>query len=156
MLRHGLYKDPSGKKSRLYHIWEDMKNRCYNAKNKRYHSYGGRGITVCDEWKNDFKVFYDWAHLNGYSAELTIDRIDVNGSYEPTNCKWSTQKQQGNNRTTNRRIELNGVVKTVAQWCDYKGMPYYVLKNRLKRGWSIERALNTPAEKHHKRTKYAA
>jgi hypothetical protein len=149
---HGLYKDPvTGKKSRLYHIWEDMKNRCYNVKNRRYHSYGGRGIIVCEEWKNDYRSFYAWSKENGYADSLTIDRENVDGNYEPGNCRWATQKEQGNNRTNNRLVEWNGVTKTLMQWANDLGFDYHVLKNRLLRNWTIDRAFTTKTEKHTKR-----
>jgi hypothetical protein len=84
--------------SRIYQTWCDMKRRCFNTNCKNYRYYGLKGITVCDEWKNDFKVFYDWAMSNGYTDELTIDRIDVNGNYEPNNCRWITIQEQQNNK----------------------------------------------------------
>jgi hypothetical protein len=150
-LKHGLYQDPlTGKKSRLYHIWEDMKSRCNNVKNQRYKDYGGRGITVCDLWANDFKAFYDWAMANGYSDELTIDRENVNGIYEPGNCRWATQKEQSNNRTTNKMIEYNGETKTLMQWADDLGFEYHVLKNRLNRNWTVEKAFSTDTKKYSK------
>ena len=86
-LKHGM----AG--TRLYNIWDKMKSRCYKESNNRYNRYGGRGITVCNEWKNDFQAFYDWAIANGYNDELTIDRIDVNGNYEPSNCQWLTTSE---------------------------------------------------------------
>ena len=95
--KHGL------KKTRLYRIWSCMKARCFIEKSTNYHNYGGRGITVCDEWRHDFQAFYDWAVANGYSDELSIDRIDVNGNYEPSNCRWATAKEQ--NQNTRRSVK---------------------------------------------------
>ena len=85
-------------KTRLYGIWNHMKTRCYVKSYHAFRHYGGRGITVCDEWANDFQAFYDWAMSHGYRDDLSIDRIDVNGNYEPSNCRWATQKEQVSNR----------------------------------------------------------
>ena len=91
--------------SRLYIIWSSMKTRCYNGKSRAYKWYGGRGIKICDEWLNDFQAFYDWAMANGYKDDLTIDRIDVNGNYEPSNCRWITiSEQQKNKRQKEKNI----------------------------------------------------
>ena len=99
--------------SKLQRVWSGMKQRCYNPNNKSYHYYGGKGIKVCDEWKEDFQAFYDWAMSNGYKEGLTIDRIDVNGNYEPSNCRWVTQKQNNENR---RLVRLkNGQYASVKQ-----------------------------------------
>ena len=122
--------------------------RCYNKNNSRYARYGGRGIAVCDEWLHDKETFFEWAMNNGYSDNLTIDRKDTNGDYSPDNCRWSTQKEQQNNRYNNIVVEHNGVSHTLGEWADITGIQRKTLWNRLRLlGWSVEKALTTVATK---------
>lgn len=129
--------------SRLHQIWTMMKDRCFNQKSKRYVDYGGRGITVCEEWlgENGFINFYDWAMNNGYMDELSIDRIDNNGNYCPENCRWATIKEQQNNKRNNFLIEHNGETHTLAEWAEITGKNRSTIKSRVKNGWNIEDAL---------------
>lgn len=126
---------------RLYKIHNAMVERCYNVNHKQYKHYGGRGIAVCNEWRNDFMNFYEWAMNNGYKEELTIDRVDVNGNYEPTNCRWATAKQQGRNRRTCRYFTINDETHNLSEWCEILNLNYKRVYNRLYKGWSIEKAL---------------
>ena len=129
-------------KTRLYNIWHKMIQRCCNPKEKAFENYGGRGISVCKEWRNGFEVFKEWAVANGYSDNLTIDRIDNDGDYEPKNCRWATTEVQANNKRSNRFIAYNGKTQTIKQWADELGINYYTLQSRItKRHWDIERAL---------------
>lgn len=127
-------------RNRLALIWRAMINRCLSENNPNYKHYGARGIIVCAEWF-DFFAFRDWANSNGYSEELTLERKDVNGNYEPANCKWATMKDQENNRTNNRLIFAKGRTMTLQQWSDLTGIPRETIRSRLERGWSAERSL---------------
>lgn len=129
------------KKTRLYYVWNSMKQRCLNENDCRYNSYGGRGITIYEEWKNNFGTFREWALANGYRDDLTIDRIDVNGNYEPSNCRWITNKEQQNNTRRSRLIEFNGEIHTIAEWAEIIGVSYKSLYSRIRRNWTIEKAL---------------
>ena len=117
----------------LYTIWQDVKKRCYNPNYKSYSRWGGRGITVCDEWKNDFMSFYKWSVENGYQDGLTIDRIDNNGNYEPSNCRWVTQKEQANNRSSNIDITIGNSTRTLKEWCEIFELDYKVVNARYHR-----------------------
>ena len=130
--------------SRLYEEWKGMKFRCYNLKCEEYDRYGGRGITICPEWWDSFEAFRDWALVNGYQDDLTIDRIDNDGPYSPDNCRWITHKEQQNNKSTNHFLTYNGETKTMSQWAEEKGIPYDTLRMRLIKGWTIDDALTRP------------
>ena len=133
--------------SRLYEIWIGMKGRCNNSNNKSYPNYGGRGITICKDW-DKFENFYEWSINNGYSDDLTIDRINTDGNYEPSNCRWVNRKIQGNNTRRNHYLTYNGETKTMSEWADIKGIDYYTLRGRINNyHWSVEKALETPVRK---------
>lgn len=133
--------------TRLYAEWISMKARCYNPRSERYDRYGGRGIMVCEEWKNSFQAFRDWALANGYREDLTIDRIDVNGNYEPSNCRWITNQEQQNNRSNNLFITFNGKTQTVTQWAKETGISEWTIRARIKKlGWNAERTLTEPVQ----------
>lgn len=131
--------------TRLFRIWQSMKARCYDPNHSRYYAYGARGITVCEEWLHDFQAFYDWAIANGYADNLSIDRKDVNGNYEPSNCKWSTDIEQANNTTRNRYVTYRGVTMTAAEWARHFGFNYKYFHEKLKDcNWSIADLLEIP------------
>lgn len=133
--------------TRMFSIWQKMRARCSNNKSKDFKNYGGRGIKVCESWETSFECFYEWSTNNGYTEKLTIDRIDVNGNYEPNNCRWVNRKIQNRNRTNNNIIEFRGEKLCLAEWSDKLGITYFTLSSRLKRGWSVERAFTTPVKK---------
>lgn len=138
-------------KERLFRIWANMRDRCNNSGNHAYKHYGGRGISICDEWGN-YTAFRDWAHNNGYSDKLTIDRIDVNGNYEPSNCRWATQKEQANNTRVNRRITAFGQTHTLSEWAGICKLSSSLISARLKRGWDAETAITKPPQCQKKNT----
>ena len=130
--------------ARLYRIWANMINRCTNPNADNYPFYGGRGIKVCDEWRMDYISFRDWAFSNGYADNLTLDRIDNDGNYEPTNCRWETHLRQCNNTRRNHWLTFNGESHTISEWARIVGMKADTLERRINaHGWSIERALTT-------------
>lgn len=122
--------------TRLYRIYNNMKTRCYNKKTPNYSRYGGKGVRVCDEWLEDFTIFYDWAINNGYKKHLTIDRIDSNGNYEPSNCRWVDYAIQSHNRDYSWNIEINGITKNAKEWCEINEVNYKTAHSRKMDGWS--------------------
>ena len=142
-LRKDLLKTHSLTKDRLYTTWNNIKQRCYNNKCFNYKYYGLLNITMCDEWKNDFMSFYNWAMNNGYKEDLSIDRINVNGNYEPINCRWATPKEQARNTRYNKIITYNNETHNLSEWAEIVGINPITLGTRLRRNWTIERALTT-------------
>lgn len=126
--------------SRLYHIWANMLQRCNNPNKPDYKYYGGRGITVCDEWKT-FEGFNKWVESTNYSDKLTIDRIDVNKGYSPENCRWVTLKTQFNNRRSNVKITIDGITKTATEWGDITGENSRTITERIRKGFNPEKAI---------------
>lgn len=116
-------------KTRLYKIWDGMRERCTRVRHPHYHSYGGRGISVCDKWQG-FYNFKNWAENNGYSDNLTLDRIDVNGNYSPDNCRWVTMKTQANNKSTNHYITINNETMTLSECSERFGIPKSTIRWR--------------------------
>ena len=125
--------------TRIYRIWKDMLRRTNNPDRQNYSYYGGRGIGVCEEWKNSFELFYDWSVANGYSDSLEIDRKDNDKNYCPENCRWVEKTVNANNRSTSRNITYKGATKTVAEWSRIVGIPYTKLIYRLNAGWELDR-----------------
>lgn len=132
---HGMWK------SREFRIWTSMKSRCSNPNDPNFKNYGGRGISVCNEWINDFKQFYlDMGNSNG----LSIDRINVNDIYTKDNCRWADMKTQSRNKRNNVSYKINGVKKCISEICEELNMATSTFHNRLIRGWNIDKIINTP------------
>lgn len=127
-----------------------MRYRCRNPHSDSYKYYGERNIKVCDEWDKNYLSFRTWAIENGYKDGLTIDRIDVNGDYCPENCRWATIKEQNRNKRDNVKITYKGETHNASEWSEIIGIPGYVIRNRLKYGWDIEKIMETPVRKHNK------
>lgn len=141
---HELYY--KGGKSKLYDVWRMMKSRCLDSSNPHYHNYGGRGITICNEWlgKTGYENFRKWAESHGYKDGLTLDRNDNNKGYSPENCSWQTMEYQSNHKRNNRYIEMNGVTKTLAMWCKEYGAEYSRTRYRINHGYTLFDALTKP------------
>ena len=138
--KHGM------KHTRIYDMWANIKSRCFNEKDPCFKHYGGRGISMCKEWENDFTAFYNWAMDNGYKDSLSIDRINNNGNYNPSNCRFATKIEQGRNRRTNRLITYKGKTHCISEWAEMLGINQSTLYYRFRRGWTPEAALNSLLE----------
>ncbi|HEX3016407.1 MAG TPA: hypothetical protein VHP31_00940 [Caproicibacter sp.] len=136
--KHGM------SRTRLWTIWCGMKSRCNYRQNIAFANYGGRGIKVCDEWAKDFSRFMDWALQNGYADNLTIDRINCDGNYEPSNCKWSTYEEQENNRRDTVYLTIHGQKLPVSEWAQRAGISAATLRWRLANGWPESEMLLQP------------
>lgn len=140
------YRNPVSDKTNrsLYDIRKKMIQRCTDPSFERYKDYGGRGISICQEWLEDFDLFADWAKDNGYQKGLTIDRIDNDGDYEPSNCRWITKKEQNRNKRTNLLVTYKGITKSLKDWCEELGLKYDATHNRITKGWDVETAFTAP------------
>ena len=127
---------------RLYSIWRNMKARCRAQSGYNYNTYGARGIKVCSEWENSYTSFKNWALANGYSDELTLDRIDGNKGYFPENCRWATTKEQSLNRRTTKLLTFNGKTQYISEWAEDLGISPNLIYTRLSRGWELDKVLS--------------
>ena len=131
--------------TRVYDIWCNIIDRCHNSSCRSYHNYGGRGIKVCNEWL-EFGQFYNWSLSNGYAENLTIERKDVNGNYEPLNCTWIPKSEQNYNKRTTHNITINGITKPMALWAKENGISLQAMYYRIKNGWTGEDLLKPVKE----------
>lgn len=138
------FKKYAYKDKRLYAIWLGMKSRCQDLHNSSFGNYGGRGISVCDEWKDDFIEFQTWSVKNGYSDKLTIDRVDVDKGYSPENCRWATILEQSRNKTNSKWVVIGQATRTFSEWCEIFQIKYDVAYGRVRWGWTPLKALTTP------------
>ena len=133
----------------LYGAWKNMEYRCYNPKHEYYHIYGGRGIKVCDEWlgEDGLENFTNWALLNGHEKGLSLERVNNDGNYEPSNCKWATTKEQGKNRMHVLEITIDGITKNGYEWCRIYNLNYGTFLNRRNAlGWDDVKSITTPVK----------
>lgn len=126
----------------LYNVWYGIKQRCYYKKHIGYERYGGRGIAMCDDWRNNFQTFYDWSMSNGYKNGLQIDRIDNDGNYEPSNCRWVDKFTNANNKSTNITFTHDSKTMSLKAWCRYLNISYKTCMTRYYRGHTIDECLN--------------
>lgn len=143
---HRKYKDAKVGQA-LYSAWNSMCRRCNNPKDHKYYRYGKRGISVCEEWIKDYNNFYNWSINNGYELGLSIDRINNDGNYEPSNCRWTTRKEQQRNMCRNKLITYRNETRCLSEWCEILNLKYNTISSRLGRKWSINRAFETPIKK---------
>lgn len=136
----------------LYRLWRDLKNRCFNTNHQHYHRYGGRGITMCSQWADDYAKFV--ADVGAKPEGMTLDRIDNDGDYEPTNVRWATRREQANNRSTNVFIEHGGLRMTLAQWAEHLGWEYGLIASRWKKGKRGEDLFAEPEYERNKVVEY--
>lgn len=155
LIKHGLSGSlfNNGRKHPLYSTWDGIKGRCYNKNHTYFKNYGNKGIVMCDEWRDDFKIFYEWAINNGWEKGLTLDRYpNKKGNYEPTNCRWANHKQKNNNKIDNIIITAFGESKTIPDWlADEKCLVGYdCLYYRIKKGWPPEKAITKHGQRKSK------
>lgn len=134
--------------SRIFGIWAGMIARCYSPGDYHYKWYGARGIDICDEWRDCFQNFYDWSIKNGYDESKSIDRIDNNKGYCPNNCRWASYKEQMRNTSRNHMICYDNQERCLTEWAEIAGIPESTFRSRMKRGWSMERIMNTPLTRY--------
>ena len=146
LVTHGMAR--RNKQHPLYCVWISMKARCYNAKSKDYKRYGGRGIAVCERWRNSFVNFF--ADMAERLEGMSIDRIDNDRGYSPENCRWATKIEQNRNRKKNIVVTFKGQTKPLTEWAKELGINHSTLSWRLNKGWSTEKALTVPANKYNK------
>lgn len=146
-IKHGL------SHSKTYKIWKSIKYRCLNKKCEFYRIYGGRGITICDRWKNSFENFY--ADMGECPSGFSIERMNNGGNYEPSNCKWASNFEQGRNKRTNTYIEFNGERKIIADWSLSTGISNAVIYSRIRNNWDVKDALTVKVDRNNRRHKYA-
>lgn len=131
-------------KTREYYVWKAARSRCYNPRNKGFDHYGGRGITMCDEWRDDVQAFLRDMGPRP-SPKHSIERIDNDGPYSPDNCRWGTRVEQASNTTRNNQVTLNGETHTLTEWARRFGVKLSTIYARLDRGWTMQRAITTPS-----------
>lgn len=136
--KHGL------KQHTLYSIWCNMKTRCTNPKSENFKWYGGKGITICNDWLNDFKIFFEWSIANGWAEGMQLDRKDGSKPYYPDNCRFVTPSANSRNRTSNVVLIYQGESKCLTEWCELLNLDYSSIHHRIARGWDTTRALETP------------